>query len=509
MSDHLQFCSVSKSFPGVQALDNVSFSVTEGSVHALVGENGAGKSTLLKILSGAYAPTSGHIQLGGQQRLFQSTREAIDAGVSVIYQELNLVPEMTVAENLLLGNMPNRLGFVDKKKMLAQAFAQLAVLGERFSPQIKVKNLSIGQRQMLEIAKALLHNAKVIAFDEPTSSLSEKEAQKLFEVIRELKADKRVIVYVSHRMEEIFSLCDALTVFRDGKIVADYQNIAAVTRDQVVTNMVGRPIKDIYHYAPRPSGETVLEVLNLRGEGLSGETSFSVAAGEILGFFGLVGAGRSELLKLIYHANVPTGGEIRVRGEKARIANPADAIKHGIVLCPEDRKWEGIIPIRSVHENINLSIRRIYARFGFFVDDAREEENTARFIQKLSIKTPSPRQLVENLSGGNQQKVILARWLSEEIKVVLMDEPTRGIDVGTKSEMYRIIAELADRGIAMVITSSELPEVMGICDRIAVMREGKIVAMLRREDATAEKIMKLALPAADCEPTSKRQECVP
>ncbi|MCX7046151.1 MAG: L-arabinose ABC transporter ATP-binding protein AraG [Candidatus Sumerlaeota bacterium] len=495
-SYYLEFDHISKTFPGVKALDDVSFGVAEGSCHALIGENGAGKSTLLKILSGAYTPTKGLLRLGGQSHVFHSTAEALAARVAVIYQELHLVPEMTVAENLFLGHIPARHGIINRAELRAGARRQLETLGENISPDMKLGRLPIAQRQMVEIAKALTRGAKVIAFDEPTSSLSDREIQKLFAIIRELKNKGHVILYVSHRLQEIFEICDSVTVFRDGRRVETFGDMSAVTHDILVNRMVGRDIHNIYGYEPRSHGETALEADAIMGPGLKEPASFSVARGEILGFFGLVGAGRSELMNLIYGAVPKTGGLLKIEGKPERIACPRDAIRAGIMLCPEDRKKDGIIPIRSVLENLNISSRRNHAYGGFWINEPWERRNAKEKIAQLAIRTPSFNQLIMNLSGGNQQKVILARWLSESIGTILLDEPTRGIDVGAKSEIYAIMYELARQGIAVIMVSSDLPEVLGVSDRIAVMRGGRISAILSREETTQEQVLKLALPAA-------------
>jgi L-arabinose transport system ATP-binding protein len=493
----LQFDSITKSFPGVKALADVSFGVAGGSVHALLGENGAGKSTLLKILSGVYRPDSGRILLNGEPHVFRSAAEAIHRGVAVIYQELHLVPEMTVAENLYLGHFPGKFGWVNRRVMRAKALEQLQTLGENISPRARVSSLPIGQRQMVEIAKSLARNARVIAFDEPTSSLSARETDRLFAVIRQLRAQGHVVMYVSHRMEEIFQICDAATVLRDGRHVETFSSLAGVSRDTLVQRMVGRSITDVFGYRPRVIGKPLLEVENLTGPVLAAPAGFTVHKGEILGFFGLVGAGRSELMRLIYGADKPTGGDLRLETRPTRPKNPSRSIRQGIVLCPEDRKRDGIIPVRSVMENLNISGRRRFSPLKFFIVPSRERANAAKFVKQLGVKTPSLNQPIKLLSGGNQQKVILARWLCEDPKVVLLDEPTRGIDVGAKSEIYNIIYTLAERQVAVVVVSSELPEVMGICDRIVVMREGKIAGVVDRAAATQEKLLQLALPVSD------------
>jgi len=493
---HLRFDGIGKSFPGVRALNDISFGVAEGSVHALLGENGAGKSTLLKILSGAQPPSEGKLHIGPAEKVFRSTGDAIDAGVAVIYQELHLVPEMTVAENIYLGHLPSRFGVVKRRQLHDMAAAQLQRLGENIPPGTKLGKLSIAQRQMVEIAKALTHGAKVIAFDEPTSSLSAREIEKLFAVISDLKKQSCAILYVTHRMEEVYRICDSATVFRDGKHVQTFESMDGVTPDRIVKLMVGREIADIYNYKPRPCGEPALELQNILGPGVVEPLSLTVGKGEIVGLFGLVGAGRSELLKLIFGGTKKAGGEIKVNGQTVRIQSPRDAIRAGVLLCPEDRKKEGIVPIRSVQENINLSARRATCHFGFLINEAWETKNAAGHIARLGVKTPSPRQLIMYLSGGNQQKAILARWLSEEVKVMLLDEPTRGIDVGAKSEIYSIIYDLAQKGIGVLMVSSDLPEVLGVADRVLVMREGRLVASLARAEATSEKTLGLALPQA-------------
>ena len=436
------------------------------------------------------------MRLAGQPRVFTSTHEAIAAGIAVIYQELHLVPELSVAENLFLGHLPQRFGLLRRSQLYEDTRQQLARLGEDFTPTTRVARLSIAQRQMVEIAKALARGAKVIAFDEPTGSLSAREIEKLFAVIAELKSRGCVILYVTHRMEEVFRICDSATVFRDGRHVRTFETMDGVTPDTIVSLMVGRDIQDVYNYHPRPHGEPALELNNVMGPGLAEPVSLTVAKGEIVGLFGLVGAGRTELLRLIFGATRMRGGSIKVWGKPVNIASPRDAIRAGVLLCPEDRKKEGIVPIRSVMENINLSARRNTAHFGLFINGKWERENAAKHVAKLGVKTPSLRQLIVHLSGGNQQKVILARWLSEQVKVILLDEPTRGIDVGAKSEIYSIIYELAKQGIGVLIVSSDLPEVLGVADRVLVMQQRKLTASLDRAEATQEKTLKLALPPA-------------
>ena len=489
----LAFSRVAMEFPGVKALDDVSFEVRAGTIHALMGENGAGKSTLLKILSGAYQPTSGAVAIDGKPCAFARTGDALAAGVAVIYQELHLVPEMSVAENLFLGHLPQRFGLVHRRALAAAARQQLNLIGESIDPQAKLGRLPLAQRQMVEIAKALTRGARIIAFDEPTSSLSDREVRRLFRIIRDLRERGCTILYVSHRMEEIFELCDRITILRDGRHVATAE-LATLTRDAVVHHMVGRELANIYHYEPRALRGPGLEVVGLEGPGLSEPCVFHAHAGEIFGIFGLVGAGRSELLRLIFGATPRTAGRVSVQEDDVDVISPRTAIEAGIVLCPEDRKKEGIVPVRSVLENINLSARRRTARGGVLIDESWERRNARERIDQLKVRTPSAQQLIRNLSGGNQQKVILGRWLSETVKVILLDEPTRGIDVGAKSEIYAIMQQLARDGVCVIVVSSELPEVLGVADRIAVMRQGRLAAIVNREDATEAGLLKLALP---------------
>ena len=495
---YLRCDAISKSFPGVRALDSVNLELHEASVHGIVGENGAGKSTLLKILSGFHPPTSGKITIRGEPAELGNPQAAFDRGIAVIYQELNLVPEMTVAENLFLGRYPTgALGTVDHQRLYRSAQEQLDFLRlEGIDPRKKVKRFPIAQRQMIEIAKALLHRAAILAFDEPTSSLSEREKQRLFQIIAALKREGKAILYVSHRLEEIFELCDVVTVLRDGKRVASFDDMTAIDRDILVTNMVGREIGDVYGYRSRSIGGDLLRVDRLDGDRITEAATFAAKRGEILGFFGLVGAGRTELMRLVYGADPVRGGGVYLDGTRAVIANPQDAIRNGICYCPEDRKDQGIFAAHSVADNINISCRRNFSTLGLLLDLKRERENCERFIERLGIKTPGSEQPIGKLSGGNQQKTILARWLSENLRVLLMDEPTRGIDVGAKYEIYQLMYELAEAGTAVIFVSSDLPEVLGIADRIIVMRDGCIVGELPRTEADEERILGMALPPA-------------
>ena len=492
--ESLAFQGIGKTFPGVKALSDINFTARPGSVHALMGENGAGKSTLLKILGGYYQPSSGHLRIGDRDMVFKNTADSIRNGVAVIHQELQLVPEMTVAENLFLGHLPARYGIVNRGRLRQQALQLLKGLAEEIDPNTRVGRLSLGQRQLVEIAKSLSRGAHVIAFDEPTSSLSARETERLMAIIARLRDEGKVILYVSHRMEEVFHICDAVTIFKDGRHVRTFERMSETTPDQLITCMVGRSLDDIYDYRPREKGEGCLNVSGLMGRGLQQPVSFEVCQGEILGLFGLVGAGRTELLRLLSGLERHSAGVLKLKGEALTLRNPRDAIAAGILLCPEDRKKEGIVPLGSVAENINISARPRHATWSCLLQSRWEKENAEKQIRALNVKTPTPYQKIKNLSGGNQQKAILGRWLSMPMKVLLLDEPTRGIDIGAKSEIYQIIHSLAAKGIAVIVVSSDLMEIMGVADRIMVMSEGAVTGELARAEATEERLLELALP---------------
>ena len=490
----LRFNGIGKEFPGVKALAQISFDARPREVHALMGENGAGKSTLLKILGGAYIPSSGSLQIGEQTMAFKCAADSIASGVAVIHQELHLVPEMTVAENLFLGHLPTRFGVVNRSQLRKQALACLKGLADEIDPDEKLGRLSLGQRQLVEIAKALSRGAHVIAFDEPTSSLSAREIDRLMAIITRLRDEGKVVLYVSHRMEEVFRICNAVTVFKDGRYVRTFEDMSALTHDQLVTCMVGRDIQDIYDYRPREQGAVALKVQGLLGPGLREPVSFQVHKGEILGLFGLVGAGRTELFRLLSGLARTTAGQLELCGESLQLRSPRDAIAAGVLLCPEDRKKEGIIPLSSVAENINISARGAHSAFGWLLRDGWEKRNADQQISAMKVKTPNAEQKIMYLSGGNQQKAILGRWLSMPMKVLLLDEPTRGIDIGAKSEIYQIIHNLAASGIAVIVVSSDLMEVMGISDRILVMSEGALTGEVTRDQADEARLLQLALP---------------
>jgi len=494
MSALLTYDRVGKRFPGVVALDEVSFAVAPGEVRALMGENGAGKSTLLKILAGEYRPDSGGLVIDGVPLAFASPRDSQAAGVAIIHQELHLAPDLTVTENLLLGRMPSRGGFIDRKEARRQAEAILARLGEAIDPDARLRSLSIGKRQMIEIGKALARDARIIAFDEPTSSLSATETRQLMRIIDELRRDRRAILYVSHRMEEVFEISDSVTVLRDGRHLGDFPDMAALSQDQLITAMAGRTIADIYAYRPRPHGEVAVQIDGLIGPGLRQPIDLQVRQGEILGFFGLVGAGRSELFKLLYGAVSPLAGSVSIDGAVLAPGDPRRAIAAGLGLCPEDRKDEAIMPLAGVAENIAIARRNIANHA--LVDDRSEGRQAASLIELMRVKTASATTPIATLSGGNQQKAIIARWLAAEARILLMDEPTRGIDVGARSEIYAHMYRLAEEGRSILFASSDMPEVMGVADRIVVMREGAIAGILSRAEATPDILLRLALPDA-------------
>ncbi|QNM95712.1 L-arabinose ABC transporter ATP-binding protein AraG [Chitinimonas koreensis] len=497
MMASLQFDQVSKHFPGVKALDGVSFEVHAGSVHGLLGENGAGKSTLLKILGGQYRPDGGRLLVEGRECHFHSAADSIAAGIAVIHQELQYVPELTVVENVLLGRLPRRFGLVDRSRARRLVADKLAAIGVELDLDARLAELSIAQRQMVEICKAVLQDARIIAFDEPTSSLSHRESEVLFRLVGDLRARGHTLIYISHRLEELYRLCDACTIFRDGRKVATHPAMAEVPRDTLIHDMVGREIRDIYPYRVRELTTPRLVVEGLAGPALAGPASFGVRGGEVLGFFGLVGAGRSELMRLLYGADRRSGGSVRLDGEPLPNRGPAGAIRAGMVLCPEDRKEQGILAEASVAENINVSCRRHELLAGLFLRHRVEARRADDFIERLRIKTPDRHQEIRLLSGGNQQKVILARWLAEpRLRVLILDEPTRGIDIGAKQEIYRIVQDVAARGVCVIVVSSELPEVLGIADRIVVMRDGRISGELDRADASEAAVLRLALPDA-------------
>jgi len=488
----LQMKGISKSYPGVQALNNVDFEVEAGEVHALVGENGAGKSTLMKILAGAEPRDSGEILLNGRPVGDLTPQKALELGIGMVHQEFNLVPYLSAAENIFLGREPrSRIpGFIDFKTMYREAQRIVDSLGANFDVRRPVASLSVAQQQMVEIAKATSQNAVIIAMDEPSATLTEHELESLFRLIRSLKASGIGIIYISHRLEEISQIADRVTVLRDGQLVGT-RRVSEVSREDLIRMMVGRELKDMIPKQPAPIGGEVLRVEHLSRTGVLHDINLTVRAGEILGIAGLVGAGRTELARAIFGADPIDSGKIYLFGQEVKITSPQAAIRHGIGLVPEDRKQLGLVLQMVVRENISLANLKELSIAGF-VNRRRERTAADQFVRELRIRTPSVEQRVRNLSGGNQQKVVLAKWLFTRSKVLIFDEPTRGIDVGSKVEIYQLMNELAAKGVAIIMISSELPEILGMSDRILVMHEGRIAGELSREEATQEKIMHLA-----------------
>ncbi len=495
MKNTLEFRDVSKSFPGVQALESINFSIGHGEVHGLIGANGAGKSTLMKVLGGIYPASSGEVIVNGQAVNFRSPREAIQNGIAIIHQELQLVPEQTVAENIFLGRLPSKNGKIDWNKMNQLAAQQLKELGLTFAPTDKIINLSMGQQQMVEIAKALILDANIIALDEPTSSLSAAETEVLFRVIKQLQSQGKILIYISHRMAEIFEICTSCTVMKDGKHVISYDDLSNIDRQTIIEKMIGRNIGDMYDYSPREIGNTNFSLKRIVSNQFPENVEFDVKKGEILGFFGLVGSGRTELMKSIIGAMSCKEIDVTLGDKLLPNLTPKKAIKNGILYCSEDRKKEGNITFRSVWENISISSRRNFWKLGGILNLSKEMEIAEHFVSTLDIKTPSLQKEIQFLSGGNQQKVILARWLAEsKINVLIVDEPTRGIDVSAKNQIYNVLYDLANQGISIIVISSELPEIMGITDRLYVMRENQISAQFNREEYEEESILSKAFP---------------
>ena len=483
---------ISKAFPGVNALDGVDFSASLGEVHAVVGENGAGKSTLMKILAGAYHPDRGSILLRGKKVSFASPGEAQRHGIAIIYQEFNLLPELTVAENIFLGREPRkRSGFIDNLRLHTVAGELLNSLGMEIELHTRVAELGVAQQQMVEIAKALSQNADVIMMDEPSAVVSGKELESLFRIIRSLKAGGKTVIYISHRIDEIFQIADRATVLKDGKLVGTVET-SQVDKPTIVRMMVGRSLSETFPpRSPRKDRKEVLSVEGVcRGNALK-KVSFKAYAGEILGIAGLVGAGRTETARAVFGADPIECGEIRLKGQKLKRRTPKSAILRGVGFITEDRKKDGLIHSLSVRKNLTLAILDRIRKL-FFVQERREKVLTRDFVSRFNIISPSIEQEVRFLSGGNQQKVILAKWIGINPSLLIMDEPTRGIDVGAKSEVYILMRRLANEGTAIIMISSELPEIIGMSDRIIVMHDGRITGELSPEEATEERILMLA-----------------
>ncbi|WP_448953010.1 sugar ABC transporter ATP-binding protein [Labrys neptuniae] len=492
-SDYLiEVEGVRKGFPGVLALDNVSLKLRPGTVHALMGENGAGKSTLMKIIAGVYQPDAGVMKLHGREVRFSGPLDALENGVAMIHQELNLMQYMTVAENVWIRREPlTRFGFVDHAELnrrTAKLFEQLKI---KIDPTAQVSTLSVANRQMVEIAKAISYNSDVLIMDEPTSALTETEVSHLFEIIHDLKAAGKGIVYITHKMNELFEISDEVSIFRDGKYIGT--DLATnLTRDEIIRRMVGREITQMFPKETVPIGDVVLSVKNLTLQGVFSDVSFDLRAGEILGFAGLVGAGRSNVAETLFGVTPATSGTIAINGRQVSIASPSVAMRNGMAFLTEDRKDTGCFLILDILENMQMAVlTQRYVKAGFVASNevvpACSEMSAA-----LRVKTPNLHERIENLSGGNQQKVLIGRWLLTKPRILILDEPTRGIDVGAKAEIHRLISKLAGEGVAVIMISSELPEVLGMSDRVVVMHAGHVTGILDRSEADQVRIMELA-----------------
>lgn len=490
-NDILLMENISKSFPGVKALSDVNLTVRKGTIHALMGENGAGKSTLMKILDGIYTPDSGQITFQGQPVTIDNTHTALKLGISMIHQELSPIPYMTVAENIFLGREPlGKYGLIDKRKLNADTKALLDRLEIYIKPTSLMKTLSVANTQMVEIAKAISYDASLIIMDEPTSAITEREVAHLFRMIRSLKAKGVTIIYITHKMDEVFQIADDITVLRDGKHVATVP-ASQTNKHKLITMMVGRELTEMFPKEFAPIGEIVLSVRNLTRAGIVEDISFDLRRGEILGIAGLMGAGRTEVIEAIFGIHKLETGEIFIKGKKTQINSPADAINNGLALLTEDRKLTGIMSVLPVRDNMMIASLSNYEKRGFLnkrVIDATCKQERSR----LDIKTPSMDQLIKFLSGGNQQKVLVSRWLLTSPDILILDEPTRGIDVGAKAEIHKLMCKLAQDGKAIIMISSELPEILGMSDRILVMHEGRVGGIFERKDATQESIMQAA-----------------
>jgi inositol transport system ATP-binding protein len=483
---------IRKEFPGVVALDDVEFKLKRGTVHALMGENGAGKSTLMKILAGIYTPDKGDVKLKGVEIRLKSPLDALENGIAMIHQELNLMPFMTVAENIWIRREPkNRFGFVDHGEMnriTARLFDRLKI---KIDPEIEVRHLSVANRQMVEIAKAVSYESDVLIMDEPTSALTEREVAHLFEIIRDLREQGIGIVYITHKMNELFEIADEFSVFRDGKFIGTHAS-SDVTRDDIIRMMVGREITQMFPKEEVPIGDVVLSVKNLALDGVFRDVSFDVRAGEILGIAGLVGSGRSNVAETLFGVTPASSGTISIDGKALSVNSPNTAIKNRMAFLTEDRKDTGCLLILDILENMQIAVLQDRFVKGGFVTEKQISAACEEMSRKLRVKTPNLQERIENLSGGNQQKVLIGRWLLTNPRILILDEPTRGIDVGAKAEIHRLVTELARNGVAVIMISSEMPEVLGMSDRIMVMHEGRVTGFLDRAEATQIKVMELA-----------------
>lgn len=486
----LEMRGICKSFPGVKALDGVNLKVREGTVHVLVGENGAGKSTLMKILSGEHSIDAGEIKFKGQLLNHQNTSAALELGIAMIHQELSPILDMTIAENIFLGREPMKGFFVDFKRMQADTQELLTRLGLKYRADQKMRELSIAGMQLVEISKAISRKASLVIMDEPTSAISDTEVAMLFRQVADLKAHGVAIIYITHKMDEIFQIADDITIIRDGQWVAS-DRASAYDEGKLISLMVGRTISSIFPKETVPIGDVVLRVTGATRHGVFKDINFEVRKGEILGLAGLIGAGRTEVVRAIFGLDKLDAGTVELDGKPLLVHSPADAIAQGVAMVSEDRKAEGLVLCRSVQENISLANLQKFAP-GLLLNLKSEAEAGQKMREMLQIKTASLDTTVSNLSGGNQQKIVIAKWLLGDLKVLILDEPTRGIDVGSKSEIHKLMTEFAKQGLAIIMISSELPEVLGMSDRIVVMHEGQLTGELPRSQATQENIMALA-----------------
>ena len=491
MSDVLfSMQNITKTYPGVVALDDVTIEFHDGEIHALMGENGAGKSTLIKILSGAVTPDRGSIHVGDQVFSHMTPARSRSLGIEVIYQEFNLMPHLSVAENIFIGNLAGNRGIVNRREIIEKSRKLFEFMGISIDPETRVGDLTVAYMQLVEIAKALSKNAKILVMDEPTAPLTTSEVEILFKIIDILKKQGVTIIYISHRLGEVFRLADRVTVLRDGKKIST-NNIADIDSDLLVKEMVGREIKsNVYPQRSNAIGETVLKVENLTGNGVQ-DISFELHRGEILGLSGLVGAGRTEIMRVLFGADAVESGRILLNGEEVVPKNPNQMVKKGLALIPEDRKRQGAVLALPIYQNISLPNMKQLVRFGV-IDKVKESRIVQEQVNALRIATPSTRQLVQNLSGGNQQKVVLAKWMAGGSQIFIFDEPTRGIDVGAKREIYRLMNALCEQGLSIIMISSEMEEIIGMSDRILVLCEGRQAGMLERSEFSQERILQLA-----------------
>ncbi|MGQ0332920.1 sugar ABC transporter ATP-binding protein [Halomonas elongata] len=488
----LEVADVRKTFPGVVALDNVQLKIRAGTVHALMGENGAGKSTLMKIIAGIYIPDQGEVRLRGQPLVLNGPLDALEAGIAMIHQELNLMPFMTIAENIWIRREPlNLLGIVDHRRMNQMTEALFERLGIDMDPETQVRHLTVAGRQMIEIAKAVSHESDVLIMDEPTSALTDREVEHLFRIIEDLKSQGKGIIYITHKMDEVFEIADDISVFRDGQFI-HAAPASELTSDKIIQLMVGREVTQMFPKEEVPIGEVVLSVRNLALQDVFENISFDVRAGEILGIAGLVGSGRTNVAETLFGVTPATGGSIAIDGREAMITSPHQAMLRGLALLTEDRKETGLFLGLSVIENMEMAVLRDGYTRGPFVEQGRLDDECDGMKELLRVKTPSLDERIGNLSGGNQQKVLIGRWLMTHPRILILDEPTRGIDVGAKAEIHKLISRLAGQGVAVIMISSELPEVLGMSDRIMVMHEGKVTGFIDRGEASQVNIMELA-----------------